>query len=71
MYYYVVEYWDNLDQESRTDSGVISAENYSAAAGKVEEYYGSENVVELKLSELVEKILPEDELMDIFESKEN
>ena len=36
MYYYVVEYWDNLDQESRTESGVISAENYSAAADKVE-----------------------------------
>jgi len=70
MYYYVVEYWDNLDQESRTDSGVISTENYSAAADKVEEYYGSENIVELKLSKL-EEILSEDELMDMFESKEN
>lgn len=70
MYYYVIEYWDNLDQESRTDSGVISAENYSAAAGKVEEYYGSENIDELKLSKL-EEILSEDELMDMFESKEN
>lgn len=70
MYYYVVEYWDNLDQESRIDSGVISAENYSAAANKVEEYYGSENVVELKFSKL-EEILSEDELMDIFENKEN
>ena len=70
MYYYVVEYWDNLDQESRTDSGVISAENYSAAADKVEEYQGSEYVVELKLSKL-EEILSEDELMDMFESEEN
>lgn len=70
MYYYVVEYWDNLDQESRTDSGVLSAENYSAAADKVEEYYGSEHVVELKLSKL-EEILSEDELMDMFESEEN
>lgn len=70
MYYYVVEYWDNLDQESRIDSGVISAENYSAAADKVEEYYGSEGVVELKLSKL-EEILSEDELMDMFENKEN
>lgn len=70
MYYYVVEYWDNLDQESRTDSGVISAENYSAAANEVEEYYGSEYVVELKLSKL-EEILSEDELIDMFESKEN
>ena len=70
MYYYVVEYWDNLDQESRTDSGVVSAENYSTAADKVEEYYGSDDVVELKLSKL-EEILSEDELMDMFESKEN
>ena len=70
MYYYVVEYWDNLDQESRTESGVISAKNYSAAADKVEEYYGSEYVVELKLSKL-EEILSEDELMDMFESEEN
>lgn len=70
MYYYVVEYWDNFDQESRTDSGVISAENYSAAASKVEEYYGSEYVVELKLSKL-EEILSEDELMDMFVSEEN
>lgn len=70
MYYYVVEYWDNLDQESRTDSGVLSAENYSAAADKVEEYYGSGYIVELKLSSL-EEILSEDELMDMFESKEN
>lgn len=70
MYYYVVEYWDNLDQESRTDSGVVSAENYSAAANKVEEYYGSEFVDKLKLSKL-EEILSEDELMDMFESKEN
>lgn len=70
MYYYVVEYWDNLDQESRTDSGVLSAVNYSTAADKVEEYYGSEYVVELKLSKL-EEILSEDELMDMFESEEN
>lgn len=70
MYYYIVEYWDNLDQESRTESGVVSAENCSAAANKVEEYYGSEYVVELKLSKL-EEILSEDELMDMFESEEN
>ena len=70
MYYYVVEYWDDLDQESRTDSGVISAENYSAAANKVEEYYDSGYIVELKLSRL-EEILSEDELMDMFEAEEN
>lgn len=70
MYYYVVEYWNKFDQESCIESGVLSASNYSAAADKVEEYYGSEDVVELKLSKL-EEILSEDELMDMFESEEN
>lgn len=65
MYYYVVEYWNNIDQEIRTESGVLSAETFSSAANKVEECYGIKNVCELKLSELQE-ILSEDELMEMF-----
>lgn len=70
MYYYVINYWDNIDQEPRTDSGVVCAENYGAAANKVEKYYVAEDILDVKLSEL-EEILSEDELMDMFENEEN
>ena len=68
MYYYVINYWDEIDNEPRTDSGIVAATSYGEAAQRATEYYGTKNVVDIQLSEL-EQVLSEEELLDMFESE--
>ncbi len=68
MYYYLVEYWDSDSQEVVTESGMTSGNAYGAAADKVVELYGSENIVSVKLTEL-ENILYEEEILEMFKNE--
>ena len=70
MYYYVINYWDEIDCEPRTDSGVVAANSYGEAAKRATEYYGTSNVVDVKITAL-EQILSEEEILEMFEEKEN
>ena len=65
MYYYVINYWDEIDCEPRTDSGIVAAASYGEAAQRATEYYGTQNVVDIQLSEL-EQVLSEEELLEMF-----
>lgn len=65
MYYYLVEYWDSDLQKVVTQSGMTSGETYGAAANKVDEFYGLENIISIKLIEL-EDILGEEEILDML-----
>ena len=65
MYYYVINYWDEIDCAPRTDPGVVAATSYGEAAQRATEYYGTQNVVDIQLSEL-EQVLSEEELLEMF-----
>ena len=66
MFYYKVNYWDEVDSKQREESGLLSAKDYGSAAKKVTDYYGAGNVNSLYLEEW-EDVLTEDELMEGFE----
>lgn len=64
MFYYVVEYWDNEEQKTVRESGLVGATSYSEAAKRLTEYFGSR----LSLMELTEweTVLCEEEILDGF-----
>jgi len=68
MYHYYVEFWDELDQKNRSDSGLTWGATYGDAANRVVEYYGRDNVISVQLSEW-ESVVPEEDVMGGF-SKE-
>lgn len=68
MYNFVVEYWDEMDQEPRTESGLVSADSYSEAIEKITEYFGENNIISIK-SYVVEPIMTEEEILDMFETE--
>ena len=65
MYYYIINYWDEIDCELYTDSGIVAATSYGEAAQRATEYYGTQNTVDIQLSEL-EQVLSEEELLEMF-----
>ena len=65
MYHYYVEFWDELDQKNRSDSGLTWGATYGDAANRVVEYYGLENVSNIQLEEW-ESVMPEEFLFDGF-----
>jgi hypothetical protein len=66
MFYYKVEHWDEIDHETRQESGILAAKDYAHAAGRVAEYYGAENMISMYLEEW-EDVLTEDEILEGFE----
>jgi len=65
MYHYYVEFWDELDQKNRSDSGLTWGATYGDAANRVVEYYGLENISTIQL-EKWESVMPEEFLFDGF-----
>lgn len=60
MYRFEVNYWDELSHEPTTDKGIVAAKSYGKAAMHLVEYYGNENIIDLKLCELEDILLDED-----------
>lgn len=48
-YEYVVKVWDELDEEVVSCQGVTYAALYSKAVQNIEEYYGKENIQDIKI----------------------
>ena len=67
MYKFQVNYWDEDDQKSKDEQGLVSAKNYGAAAEQVVQYYGAANVSSVYLEEW-DDILIEDEVLEGFQS---
>ena len=61
MFYYKVEFWDEIECKNTTDEGLTDADTYGKAADKVQEYYGKDNVVTISLTEF-ENVLTVDDL---------
>lgn len=65
MFYYEVEYWDDIDGKQAAEKGIADAKTYGEAANQVSEFYGKDNVSSVKISEL-ESILTWDELTHLL-----
>lgn len=51
VYKYCVEYWDDCEENTKTESGVVFASTFSEAVHYLEDYYGKneiESIRELK-----------------------
>lgn len=67
MYYYTINFWDEIDNETSEGRGIVGASSYAEAAKKAVEYYGEKNVIDIKLYEL-ESVMCADEIEDMFNS---
>ena len=65
MFKYQVCYWDEVDEATKTEHGLIAAEFYSEAAEKIVAYYGKANIVSMYLEEW-EGMLTTDEILEGF-----
>jgi len=61
MFRYEVTYWDEDNFENNFEKGLVSAANYGDAANYIVDYYGQENIVDIKLYEL-ERILTDEDV---------
>lgn len=61
---YDVEYWDELDDEEKSEKGIASAVTLGTAVDKVCEFYGKENIVKIAVYE-IEGILADYEIRDM------
>lgn len=66
MFYYRVEFWDEIDQRQREESGLLAAKSYGEAATRAAEYYGEKNVSSVYVEEW-EDVISEDDVMEGFE----
>ena len=71
MFRYEVEFWDEIDKIERKESGFIAAKRYGAAANKVVDYYGKNNVSSITLSEMLNPICDEEMREVVKENKKN
>ena len=52
MYHFIIEYWKNITNEMKTESGLIGASTYSEAIQKIVQIYNDENIYSIKLNVL-------------------
>lgn len=64
MYHYIVEFWDDDEQRTVHESGLVGATSYSEAAKRLTEYFGSD-LSSMELTEW-ETVLCEDEILNGF-----
>lgn len=68
MYYkYKVTYWNIVDEEDKSDKGLVFGSNYGEAAMNVLNDYGADKVEDIYLQELdTSTTISEDEIKDIL-----
>lgn len=68
MYHFTVEFWDELLQDVKIETGLAGkSSKYSEAAAEVSSYYGEDNIVSMKLYG-VESVLNKEEIIEMLES---
>lgn len=68
MYHFIIEYWKNITNEMKTESGLIGASTYSEAIQKIVQIYNDENIYSIKLNVLGD-LLEEEDIFDIFNNE--
>lgn len=61
MFAYEIVYWDEVDNKNENDHGIVYGDTYAEASKNIVDYYGEENIIELKLfaiGENGESVLP-------------
>lgn len=69
MFRYEINFWDEFIQKSSFEKGFVCANSYGDAANKIIEFYGKDNVEDIKLCEL-ENILTDDEIFEEMNNEE-
>lgn len=55
MFAYEVTYWNEINDKEESDHGIVYGDTYAEASKNIVDYYGEDNVIELKLFALGEK----------------
>ena len=55
MFAYEVSYWDEVNDKEENDHGIAYGDTYAEVNKNIVDYYGEDNVIELKLFALGEK----------------
>lgn len=71
MFRYEVEFWDEIDNIERKESGFVAAKRYGAAANKLVDYYGKDNISSITISEMLNPICDEEMLEGFKETKKD
>ena len=59
MFAYEVSYWDEVNNKKENDHGIVYGNTYAEVSKNIVNYYGEENINELKLFALTENyVLP-------------
>ena len=49
FYFYILEYWDEISEQTDEDCGFVQAKSFSEAALKISKCYGEDNINKLKI----------------------
>ena len=61
MYRYEVTYWNSEISDPEFEKGIVAATDYGDAANKVVDYYGQENIIDIKLY-ILEYLLTDEDI---------
>lgn len=64
MYFYTVVYIDK-DYIEQTETGIVSGSSYGTAADKVVEFYKVDNIMNIKLEQCYDDVVPAEEIASI------
>ena len=60
MFYFKVEFWDELLEKDTIEEGFLAAPTYVDATERLCQYYGKENIIKMTLSAYEDLILRKD-----------
>ncbi len=64
MYFYTVVYIDR-DCLEQTETGIVSGNTYGEAADHVVDFYEADNIINIKLEECYDNVVPAEEIAPI------
>lgn len=64
MYFYTVVYID-MDYLEQTETGIVSGSTYGEAANRVVDFYKVDNIINIKLEECCDNVIPAEEIASI------
>ena len=70
MIYYEAVYWDDIDNETRQESGLVEGSEYSEAALTLHNFYGKGQLISLYL-EPWDEVVTVNEITEKTKQKEN
>lgn len=69
MFRYTVDYWDEINQISAIQHGLIDEEYYNIAARELSDYYGEDKISSMRLEPL-EGLLTDEDIWELMNEGE-